>query len=483
MTEPVQKVQIDDAHARVFLLAILLSGVVTMLNTSTVTISLPTYMAVFNVDINTVQWVVIGYMLPLGMVMPLSEYLCERYSYRKVFLIAMVALGVCSLGCALSINFFMLVAFRFLKGIAGGIIIPSSMAMIYRYVPAKKQAEYLGTSMLFQSFGTALGPTISGLLLQVSSWHVLFLINLPMVFLVLWAAKKSIPNESINMDVDRIDFWGCGQVSLGSGLVMLAFSMGDTWGWRSVTFWTCVVIGLLLVVIFVVRQFHTNHPLLNFRVLKYKAFAFAMLLQCVIALTLGINAILSQFYFQTGLGLSPAATGLLLLCPSIMMLIGNATTNFLHRKGLMKSLITTGIICALVGNFGLCNLSLESNLVFVMCCFGLRFFGISLSQMPMTNYGLSAVPRELSGHASSMYNWGRQLVQTVSTNILTVLLSMNLTRYYLASGNTGTPDEGSLAYREAAVKAVNTDYIYIAIFLVIALICTFFIRPAKEKME
>lgn len=304
-----------------------------------------------------------------------------------------------------------------------------------------------------------------------------------MVFLVLWAAKKSIPNESINMDVDRIDFWGCGQVSLGSGLVMLAFSMGDTWGWRSVTFWTCVVIGLLLVVIFVVRQFHTNHPLLNFRVLKYKAFAFAMLLQCVIALTLGINAILSQFYFQTGLGLSPAATGLLLLCPSIMMLIGNATTNFLHRKGLMKSLITTGIICALVGNFGLCNLSLESNLVFVMCCFGLRFFGISLSQMPMTNYGLSAVPRELSGHASSMYNWGRQLVQTVSTNILTVLLSMNLTRYYLASGNTGTPDEGSLAYREAAVKAVNTDYIYIAIFLVIALICTFFIRPAKQKME
>ena len=483
MTEPVQKVQIDDAHARVFLLAILLSGVVTMLNTSTVTISLPTYMAVFNVDINTVQWVVIGYMLPLGMVMPLSEYLCERYSYRKVFLIAMVALGVCSLGCALSINFFMLVAFRFLKGIAGGIIIPSSMAMIYRYVPAKKQAEYLGTSMLFQSFGTALGPTISGLLLQVSSWHVLFLINLPMVFLVLWAAKKSIPNESINMDVDRIDFWGCGQVSLGSGLVMLAFSMGDTWGWRSVTFWTCVVIGLLLVVIFVVRQFHTNHPLLNFRVLKYKAFAFAMLLQCVIALTLGINAILSQFYFQTGLGLSPAATGLLLLCPSIMMLIGNATTNFLHRKGLMKSLITTGIICALVGNFGLCNLSLESNLVFVMCCFGLRFFGISLSQMPMTNYGLSAVPRELSGHASSMYNWGRQLVQTVSTNILTVLLSMNLTRYYLASGNTGTPDEGSLAYLEAAVKAVNTDYIYIAIFLVIALICTFFIRPAKQKME
>lgn len=481
MTEATKKVQIDSTHSRVFLLAILLSGVITMLNTSTVTISLPTYMSVFQVDINTVQWVVIGYMLPLGMVMPVSEYLCERFSYRKVFLTAMAGLGLCSLGCALSMNFFMLVAFRFLKGICGGIIIPSSMAMIYRYVPRNKQAEYLGTSMLFQSFGTALGPTIAGLLLQVSSWHVLFLINVPFVLIVLWAARKSVPAEAVNEEVDRIDFLGCGQVSLGSGLVMLAFSMGDTWGWTSLTFWGCVIVGIVLVILFIVRQFHTRHPLLNFAVLKYRAFSFAMLLQCVIALTLGINAILSQFYFQTGLGLSPATTGLLLLLPSMMMLVGNATTNFLHRKGFMRSLITAGIIFALVGNLGLCNLSLESNLAFVMCCFGMRFFGISLAQMPLTNYGLSAVPRELSGHASSMFNWGRQLVQTVSTNILTVLLSMNLTRHYLEAGHTGVPVEGTMDYRVAAVEAVNTDYVYIAVFLVISLICTFFIRSPKKN--
>ena len=148
--ETTKRVLVDEAHSRLFLLAILLSGVVTMLNTSTVTISLPTYMNVFHVDINTVQWVVIGYMLPLGMVMPLSEYLCERFSYRKVFLTAMGALGICSLGCALSFNFLMLVIFRFLKGICGGIIIPCTMAMIYRYAPRGKQAEFLGTSMLYQ---------------------------------------------------------------------------------------------------------------------------------------------------------------------------------------------------------------------------------------------------------------------------------------------------------------------------------------------
>lgn len=481
MSESAQKIQIDDAHSKIFMLAILLSGIVTMLNTSTVTISLPTYMSVFDVGINTVQWVVIGYMLPLGMTMPVSEFLCERFSYRRVFLTAVAALGVCSLGCALSVNFFMLVLFRFLKGICGGIIIPSTMAMIYRYAPPRRQAEYLGTMMLFQSFGTVLGPTVAGLLLQVSSWHVLFLLNLPLLLLVLWAARKSIPAESINMEAEKIDFLGCGQVSLGSGLVMLAFSMGDSWGWMSPLFWGCVVVGICLVVIFVVRQFHTKYPLLNFGVLKYRAFSFSMLVQCVIALTLGINAILSQFYFQTGRGLSPAATGLLLLFPSIMMPLGNAATLQLHKRGFMKSLITAGVIFAIVGNLGLCNLSLESNLVFVLACFGLRFFGISMAQMPLTNYGLSAVPRELSGHASSLFNWGKQLVQTISTNILTVLLSMNMTRYYLAAGNSGAPVEGTLDYRQAAVDAVNTDYVYIAGFLIVALVCTFFIRAKKSK--
>lgn len=105
----------------------------------------------------------------------------------------------------------------------------------------------------------------------------------------------------------------------------------------------------------------------------------------------------------------------------------------------------------------------------------MRFFGLSLAQMPLTNYGLTAVPRELTGHATSMYNWSKQLVQTISTNILTVLLSMNMTRYYVQAGNPLPMNESSLAYKIAAVEAVNTDYTYIAIFLFFSLILSLFI--------
>lgn len=135
-------------------------------------------MAIFGVDINAVQWVSVGYLLPLGMVMPLSEYLCERYSYRRVFLLSVAAMGICSLCCACSVTFFMLVFFRFLKGIAGGLVIPCTMAMLYRYIPKQLQANYLGNAVLFQSIGVAIGPTLAGILLQISSWHMLFLVNL-----------------------------------------------------------------------------------------------------------------------------------------------------------------------------------------------------------------------------------------------------------------------------------------------------------------
>ena len=474
------KILVSRDKIKYFLIAILLSNVVTMLNTSTVTISLPTYMNVFHVDVNTVQWVVIGYLLPLGMAMPLAEFLGERFSYRKVYLIALAMMGICSLGCAISINFWMLVFFLFLKGISGGIIIPTTMTLLYRYAPKNKQAEYLGNCMIFQSIGVLFGPTVAGFILQMSSWHILFVFNIPLSAIVYWAAYKSIPNEPPNEHVDKIDFLGCGQVALGSGLIMLGFSMGESWGWHSTAFWSCIIIGCVLTLLFVIRQFKTSHPLLNFRVLKYRAFSFAMILHCTIALTLGINAILSQFYFQTGRGLSPATTGLILMFPSIMMLLGNMLTKELHKKGLRKSLISGGLLLALLGNLGLCNLTLESNLIFIVSCFGMRFFGLSLAQMPLTNYGLEAVPRELTGHATSMYNWGKQLVQTISTNILTVLLSMNMTRYYVQAGNQLPMNESSHAYKIAAVEAVNTDYMYIALFLVVSLVLSFFITKKNR---
>ena len=467
---------------KLFLAAILITNIMTMLNTTTVTISLPSYMTIFHVDINTVQWVSVGYLLPLGMVMPLSEYLSERYSYRTVFLGGVLAVGVCSLGCACSVNFPMLIAFRFLKGVAGGLVIPCTMAMLYRYVPKYLQASYLGNTVLFQSVGVAVGPTLAGFLLQISSWHVLFLFNLPLVCLAFLFGKQSIPRETGDQR-DPIDFFGMLQVTVGTGFVMIAFTEADTWGWHSILFLSCFAIGLLLVITFILRQLHTARPLLNFAVLKYKPFTLALLIQCTLAMTLGITAILVQIYCQTVRGYTPAETGMFLLVPSIMMLVGNSVANMLHKRVKARWLITGGLLLAFLGNLGLCRVQLDSAIVLLVASFSLRYLGMGMMQMPLTNYGLSSVPQELSGHASSMFNWGKQLTQVVSMNILTVLLSFHLRRYYLAAGNTGVPQTGTMAYNLAATQAVGTDFFYLSVALFLSLCCSFWIRSSKDTED
>lgn len=467
-------------HRNLLLVAIVLANITINMNNNTVSIALPTYMQIFSVDVNLVQWVVIGYMLPLCMMMPVSGYLCERYSYRTVFLTGMTGMMLCSIGCACSVTFWMLVLFRFLKGVAAGIVVPSTMAMLYRYLPRHVQAGSLGTVALAQSVGGAIGPTLAGIVLQVATWRILFLINVPLIFISLVLLGRNIPKEVGNKE-EKFDFLGISQIAVGTGMILIAFTNGATWGWKSWTFCSMVLVGLMLIALFVVRQFHALHPLLNFAVLRCRAFTIALLIQCALAMTLGITALLAQLYLQTVREWTPAETGIFLLIPSLMMILGNTVTVELYKFGLSKWLISGGILAALLGNLGLSTLTLETSFTILLISFCLRYFGLGMANMPLTNYGLGAVPQQLSGHASSMFNWGKQLVQVISTNILTVMLSVNLTKNYLKSGNVGVPIEGTLAYNLAATQAVNSDFLFMVFAMAVCLVLTFFIKTEKNN--
>lgn len=470
----------DEKKQKRFMIALLLTNIIAMLNTTTVTLSLPTYMEVFGVNISTVQWVSVGYMLPLGMVMPLSGYLGERYGYRKVFLTGLSVIGISSVACACSISFHMLVFFRFLKGVAAGLVIPSTMAMLYRYIPKRYQPGYMGQLVLFQSVGVAIGPSLAGFILQFFSWHILFLFNVPIILLAIFMGRKYMLDEP-GHPTGSIDFLGILQVSFGTGLVMIAFTEGEVWGWKSALFLACLAVGLALILIFVIRQFRTKTPLLNFKVLKYRPFTIALLIQCTLAMTLGITAILLQLYLQSVRGYPPAATGLMVLIPSLIMLVGNEFANKMHAKSSVRTMIAGGMLITVIGNLAWCNVKVDTSVLLLIVFFSIRYFGMGVLQMPLTDYGLGSVPVELAGHASSMYNWGKQFVQVVSMNILTVVMSVNLTRYYLEAGNTGVPVQGTEAYNLAASQAVSTDFIYMTIALCLSLITALFIKKEKHN--
>jgi hypothetical protein len=124
-----------------------------------------------------------------------------------------------------------------------------------------------------------------------------------------------------------------------------------------------------------------------------------------------------------------------------------------------------GLVIASLGNFGMSKVGLSTSVLTIIIFMSIRYLGLGMVKMPLTDYGLGSVPNYLSGHASSLFNWGKQIASVITTNVLTVLLSINTSRYFTEAGFTGKIEEGTTAYAISAVQAVNDDFLYLAIFL------------------
>jgi len=454
----------DEKKQRALLAAVVVTGITIMLNNTTVSIALPSFITIFDTNIRMAQWIVVGYMLSLGMAMPLASYFGERYSYRKLFLAALAAMGLSSLACAFAWDLYSLVFFRILKGAVSGVLIPCTMTLLYRHIPKEKQPYYLGITVMSHSLGVAIGPSIAGMLLEFASWHILFLINVPMVALALYLSWRSLPTD-VGHNREPMDFAGILMVAAGTGLVLIGFTNVEVWGATNPKFISFLVVGILLSLLFIIRETRSNQPILNFKVLKYRPFAIALLINCVIAMTLGINGILVAVYVQTILGYSPMVSGLILILPSAAMVVGTIASNFLFNKVSSRSLVFSGLMIASIGNYALSRAGLSTGVVAITIYMSIRFLGMGMVKMPLTNYGLGNVPSSLTGHASSMFNWGKQIVTVISINILTVVLSINTARYYAEAGFKEEIIEGTASYAIAAVQAVNDDFLYLTLFL------------------
>ena len=453
-----------------FILAVALSGIVIMMNNTTVSIALPSFMEIFDVDVRTVQLVSVGYMLPLGMFMPLSGYLGQKYSIRKVYLLMLSCMALASIGCALSWNFWSLVVFRFLTGMFAGIVTPYNISMIYYYIPKHKQIHFLGISNMTHAFGLAVGPSFAGVLLQYSSWHVLFLFNVPLVLLTIWLAGRILPVQKGIEDANKVDFVGILQVCLGTGLVLLAFTNLEVWGLRSYKFLLMFAIGICLVSIFIWRQKRIAHPLLNFAVLKSKAFSVTVLVTSCMAMILGITGILNNLFMQNLLGFSPIKAGIAMFIPSIALLLGTEFSDLIYKKTSAKTLVVGGMLLAAVGNFLMSICKMDTSLFIVVLYLSFRYWGLGMATTPLSDYGMKMIPQEMAGHASSLLNWSKQTATVVSTNILTIVLSINANRYYTNITGESKIVEDSAVYQDCMLKAINGDYFYLGVIAAVAAI-------------
>ncbi|HBC8567548.1 TPA: DHA2 family efflux MFS transporter permease subunit [Staphylococcus aureus] len=486
------------------ILAALLFGMfIAILNQTLLNVALPKINTEFNISASTGQWLMTGFMLVNGILIPITAYLFNKYSYRKLFLVALVLFTIGSLICAISMNFPIMMVGRVLQAIGAGVLMPLGSIVIITIYPPEKRGAAMGTMGIAMILAPAIGPTLSGYIVQNYHWNVMFygmfIIGILAILVGFVWFKLYQYTTNPKADIPGIIF-----STIGFGALLYGFSEAGNKGWGSVEIETMFAIGIIFIILFVIRELRMKAPMLNLEVLKFPTFTLTTVINMVVMLSLYGGMILLPIYLQNLRGFSALDSGLLLLPGSLIMgLLGPFAGKLLDTIGL-KPLAIFGIAVMTYATWELTKLNMDTPYMTIMGIYVLRSFGMAFIMMPMGTAAINALPGRLASHGNAFLNTMRQLAGSIGTAILVTVMTTQTTQHLSAFGeeldktNPVVQDhmrelasqyggqEGAMKVllqfvnKLATVEGINDAFIVATIFSIIALILCLFLQSNKK---
>jgi len=483
------------------MVALVVGAFMALMDSSIVNVAIPTMEHVFGVNTAQVEWVVTIYLLALGVVVPASGWLGDRLGFKRLYLGSLLLFIIGSGLCAVSWSLPVLIGARVVQALGGGMIMPTTMSMVYRLIPREKlgiASGFFGMSMLL---APAIGPTLGGYLVEYVDWRWIFTVNLPIGVIGLVLATSVLP-EFRAKDAGPFDSWGFITSAGGLFALLLALSEGSTWGWSSegVT-WLVFVSGLLLIA-FVWVELSVARPLLDLRVFRYGSFTASILFVVGLNIALFAGAFFIPVYLQLVRNMGALQTGLILmpgaLATGVMMPVAG---RIYDRAGPVLS-VAVGTVILAFGTYLLHGMSLTTGSGDIVWWMVIRGLGMGMAMMPATTAGMSVIPPQLVGRASAINNIVMRVAGSFGIAILTVLLDNGVNAHSAALGAQYLPGTVRglalgqvLAHAGAAVPAVlaelvgyvqglaftrSLDGLFVALALVaaVSLVPAFFLRKA-----
>ncbi|WP_379144661.1 DHA2 family efflux MFS transporter permease subunit [Paenibacillus sp. sgz500992] len=373
------------------MIAIFFGNFVSVLSTTTINIAVPLLMNHFHTGLHTMQWMVTGFMLATGVTAPLAGYLGGRFSYKRLYLFALSGFTLFSLLCAVSGNPLMLIIFRMLQGSCSGLIMACTMTIIFQVIPIERRPFAVSLWSLSAMVAPAIGPTFSGWLLQYASWHWLFLINIPVGLVAIILTQLLIPYYRMNVP-KSFDVPGLITVVTGSLALLTAFSQGSSWGWSSWRTLLLIAAGIVLLLLFVLRELRTEVPLLNLRVFQNRRFTAMLCIYSLVTVAMYAGTYLTPLFLQTVQGATTLKTGLILLPSSILLALLSPVVGKLYPKFGPVKLISAGIAFIFAGLFMLSRLHVDVSHNFILWAMVVRNLGIGLANVPSSTASMEEIP-------------------------------------------------------------------------------------------
>ena len=404
-------------------LVVLIAGMfMSVLDISIVNVAILTMQNDFGVTTDEIQWVATSYELALGVVVPVSGWLADRFGPTRVYNISLAGFAAFSAMCGLAWNLESMIAFRVLQAVPGGILPVVTLTILYRIVPRDRIGAAMGMYGLGIVVAPAVGPTLGGYLVEYVDWRLIFFINVPIGIVGVLAAFFVLPRYA-GGGAKRFDVLGFLAIATGLFSLLLSLTEGPKWGWTSYPTLILLVVGVLGLALFVIIELEVEEPLLDVRVFRYWAFTNSLLLITVLSVGLFTVLFYVPLYYQQAKGLGAFETGLLLLPQALIMAVVMPIAGQLYDRIGPRWPAAIGLFITAWGTYLLCTSTVDSSDEYVMWLLTFRAAGMGLCMMPIMTGGISAIPPALVSHAGAFNNVVQRTTAALGLAVLTAMVT------------------------------------------------------------
>lgn len=459
----------DPARDRLVIGLLLVATFVVILNETVMGVALPRLMEDLSITAGAAQWLTSAFLLTMAVVIPITGFLMQRLTTRAVFLLAMSTFCVGTLVCALSPGLPMLLTGRVVQAVGTAIMMPLLMTTVMTLVPPESRGKTMGNISIVISVAPALGPTVSGLILNVLDWRWMFWLVLPIAGAALALGWWQMRNVTTPRPAP-LDLLSVALSAVGFGGVVYGLSaLGEGGGHGPLPAWVAPVAGLAALVLFVLRQLQlqrSDRALLDLRTFAHGGYALAVAILGISMMALFGAVILLPILMQSVIGLSTLQSGLLLLPGGLVMGLLAPVVGRLYDRHGARVLVVPGAVLTTAALLMLASLSGMATVAGLLTAHVILSIGLSLLFTPLFSAGLGALPPPLYGHGSAALGAIQQVAGAAGIAMLVSVMSLRSQTLIAAGADPA----------QAMAGGIGSAFLLGGVVSVAALIAAFFVR-------
>lgn len=464
-------------YSRFWFIFTLLVGTFTMsISQSSLSTAYPTLMRSFGISADTVQWLTTGFMLVMCVSMPISPWLLNNLSFKRMFILALALFDVGTLMIVFTPiqlgedGFWFMMIGRVMEAFAVGGLFPSYQSVLLEITPKDERGTTMGIAGLVMGSALACGPFVSGIVLKFFNWKALFIFFMIVITVIIALAQTGLIRDVMARHETHLD-WLSVLLLLGLvGLMKVIDQIGKknvNWSLNGVV----LVVSIIMLVAFIGRQFKLTTPLLELRVLFTFNYDLAILLTSISYIALIVTTIIFPLYYQGVLHVSPFVSGMSLVPGAVFLSILNPLTGKLADKIGFKPTMLLGMIMIVlgwvIGTLSLTKLNLGVMIFAAMIIEG----GNAFVMMPAVTLGANSLPNDLVPHGTAVITTIRQVLGSTGVAVSTVILT-SVTQIALGKG---------LSHQLASLKGYHSVFLVMVGVEVMGLVLACLIRNSQKK--